>query len=95
MKQLLKLLGANHYVWRSYRGKTGNGAFSPSSPRLILNRVKIGAKVMLTVNVDIQDCLINGQAGKIRHIEFAQGSVRKVYVKFSDEQARVRVTKTS
>ena len=42
---------------------------------------------MLTVNIDIQDRLTNGQLGIIRHIEFAQASVRKVYVKFSDEQA--------
>ena len=32
---------------------------------------------MLTVNIDIQDCLINGKRETTRHIEFAQGSVRK------------------
>ena len=42
---------------------------------------------MLKVNIDIQDRLINGQTGIIRHIEFAQGSACKVYIKFSDEQA--------
>ena len=52
-----------------------------------LPKLKIGAKVMLTVNIDKQDRLINGQTGIIRHIEFAQGSVCKVYIKFSDEQA--------
>ena len=41
---------------------------------------------MLTVNIDIQGCLINGQTGIIGHIEFAQDSVHKVYIKFSDEQ---------
>ena len=46
---------------------------------------KIGAKVMLTVNKDIRDRLINGQTEIIRHIEHAQASARKVYVKFSDE----------
>ena len=44
-------------------------------------KLKIGAKVMVTVNIDIQDRLINGQTGIIRHIEFAQASARKVYVK--------------
>ena len=29
---------------------------------------------MLTVNIDMQDRLINGQTGNIRHIEFDQGS---------------------
>ena len=41
--------------------------------------------MMLTVNIDMQDCLINGQIGIIRHIEFAQCSACKVYIKFSDE----------
>ena len=47
-------------------------------------------KVMLRVNLDIQDRLINGQTGNISHTEFAQDSVRKVYVKFSDEQAGLK-----
>ena len=50
-----------------------------------LLKLKIGPKLMLTVNIDIQDCLINGQTGIIRHIGFAQGSACKVYIKFSDE----------
>ena len=50
-------------------------------------KLKIGVKVMLTVNMDIQDCPINSQTGIFRHIDFAQGSARKVYVKLSDEQA--------
>ena len=49
-----------------------------------LLKLKIGAKVMLAVHIDIQDLLIYGQAGIIRHTEFAQGSVWKVYVKFSN-----------
>ena len=40
---------------------------------------------MLTVNLNIQDCLINGETESIGHTEFVQGSVRKVYVKFSDD----------
>ena len=37
-------------------------------------KLKIVAKVMLTVNIDMQDRLINGQTGNIRHIELDQGS---------------------
>ena len=47
-----------------------------------LFKSKIAAKVMLTVNLDIQYCLINSQTGSISHIEFAQGIVRKAYVNF-------------
>ena len=60
-----------------------------------LLKLKIGAKVMLTVNIDIQDHLINGQARIIRHIEFAEGSARKVYIKFSDEQAGSKAMRSS
>ena len=51
--------------------------------------------MVLTVNLDIQDCLINDQTGNISHIEFSQRSVRKVYVKFSDEQAGLKAMKSS
>ena len=57
-------------------------------------KLKIGAKVMLTVNIDIQDCLINGQTGNIRHIEFAEGTIHKVYIKFSDEQAGLKAMRS-
>ena len=55
-------------------------------------KLKIGAKLMLVVNIDIQDRLINGQAGIIRHIEFAQARARKgtihkvLTLKFGDFQ---------
>ena len=38
-------------------------------------KLKINVKVTLTVNLDIQDYLINGCTGNISHIEFTQGSV--------------------
>ena len=50
---------------------------------------------MLTVNIYIQDRLINGQTGIIRHIEFAEGSARKVYITFSDEQAGSKAMRSS
>ena len=36
-----------------------------------LPKLKSGTKVMLTVNVDIQDHLINRQTGNVKHAEFA------------------------
>ena len=48
--------------------------------------LKIGAKVILTVNLDAEDRLINGETENISNIEFAHGSVRKVYVNVSDER---------
>ena len=45
-----------------------------------LLKPKIGAKGLLTVNLDMQYCLINGQTGNVSHTEFAQ---RKVFVKYT------------
>ena len=56
---------------------------------------KNGAKLMLTVNLDIQGLLINDQTGNINHIEFAQGSVWKAYVRFSNKKASLKVFKSS
>ena len=50
---------------------------------------------MLTVNIDIQDCLIDGQTGNINHIEFVQGSVCKVYVKFANEKTGLKAIRPS
>ena len=68
--------------------------FSKSRCLVYLN-INIGAKVILTVNIDIQDRLINGQTGIIKHIDFAQGSTHKVYIKFSDEQAGSETMRSS
>ena len=60
-----------------------------------LLKLKIGAKVMLKVNSDMQDRPIISQMANNSYIEFAQGSVRKVYVKFSDEQAGLKAIRSS
>lgn len=49
---------------------------------------------MLTVNTDIQDCLNNVKTGNILYIEFAQGSVCEVCVKYSAEQAGFNAKKS-
>ena len=51
---------------------------------------KVVSKVTLTVNLDLQDRLINGQARDISHIEYTQGVNRKAYVNFPDEQAGLK-----
>ena len=61
--------------------QTNGGGLAKSS------KIKIGGKVILIVNLDIQGCLITGQTGNIRHIEFAQVSFLKVHLKFSYMQS--------
>ena len=52
-----------------------------------LLQLKIGVKVIFTVNIDIQDWLINGEVGKVVHISAFNNIVQKIYVKFSDQEA--------
>ena len=43
---------------------------------------------MLTVNVDLQDRLVNGQLGTAKHIVLnSQNNVSKIYIKFDDCKA--------
>lgn len=53
-------------------------------------KIKVDACVMLTVNIDIQDRLINGQIGTIKQILTDNGNVTKVYIKFDDPKAGVK-----
>ena len=46
--------------------------------------LKVGAKVMVTVNVDIQDMLINGQIGEVAGFEIMNSIVKKFCLKFQD-----------
>ena len=51
-------------------------------------KVKIGARVMLTVNLDVNDRLINGQMGTILKIKFYNTyNAEIIYVNFDDENS--------
>ena len=50
---------------------------------------------MLTVDLDIQDRLINDQTGNISLMEFGRRRAQKVYVKFPDEQAALKAMRCS
>ena len=49
--------------------------------------LKLGAKVMLTVNIDISDKLINDQIDIVKNISFKNGKPSKIYVKNFDEDS--------
>ena len=57
-------------------------------------KIKIDAKVILTVNLYIQDHLTNNQTGNTSHIDFSQRTVQKVYVKFSDERGGLKAMRS-
>ena len=48
--------------------------------------MKVGARIMLTYNIDVNDCLTNGARGEIVAFEKSKtGRVEKVIVRFDDE----------
>ena len=50
--------------------------------------LKLNARVMLTVNIDLQDRLVNGQLGIVKHILVdSQKQISKIYIKFDDSKA--------
>ena len=42
---------------------------------------------MLTSNIDISDNLINGQIGTVLHVEYKNGKVETIFIKFDDSKA--------
>ena len=46
--------------------------------------LKVGAKVMVTVKVDVNDRLINGQVGEVFGFKIVNNVIYKVYIKFED-----------
>lgn len=60
-----------------------------------LVKLKIGAKVMSSVYIDVQGCLINDRNRNIRYTEFALGSVCRAYVKFSDKHTGLKWMRSS
>ena len=58
-------------------------------------KIKVNAQVMLTVNIELQDRLINGQLGTVKHIsKDRNGNVAKIYVQFDDPRAGLKIMST-
>ena len=52
-----------------------------------LLELKITARVMLTTNINIENRLINGQMGTVKHIEIKENEVKTIYLELDDKCA--------
>ena len=89
--QALDKLPKNCKVSNSDMQSAQNRKQSESGGLALQLKLKIDARVMLTMNVDIEDRLINGQVGTVNHFRKNQhNQITIVYVKFDDEKAGVK-----
>ena len=50
-------------------------------------RLKVDAQAMHLSNIDIEDRLVNGLVGQVKHFKIVNGEVKIIYVKFDDATA--------
>ena len=55
----------------------------------VLN-IKLNARIMLTVKIDLQDRLVNGQLGTVKCIHTDSENVSKIHIKFDDSKAGLK-----
>ena len=49
------------------------------------NKLKVGAQVLLTINIDLEDRLVNGLVGKVTYLRYVNDEVKVIYMKFNDQ----------
>lgn len=82
-----QLIQANIIAPRGYRPEIKKwGTIDDTQFRKIL-RLKVGARVMLTFNVNISDSLINGSTGTVVDFVKSNGSIVAIMVVFDNEEA--------
>ena len=74
--------------------KTSNDGSIFNTPLQKVLRLKVGAKVMLTYNVDVMDCLTNGAMGEVINFLYDEkGCAHTILVHFYDEKVGKNIRK--
>ena len=57
-----------------------------------LLELKITARVMFTTNINIENRLINGQMGTVKHIEIKENEVKTIYLELDKYAGQIRMS---
>ena len=71
----------------SYIREAQNRKMSETGDLASILELKINARIMLTTNINIEDRLINGQMGTVKHIEIRDTEVQTIYSELDDKCA--------
>ena len=71
---------------QKYKPTITNAGTIKNTPLQNILRVKVGAKVILTYNIDTSDGLTNGALGEIVGYDMVEGRVQIIYVEFNDKK---------
>ena len=76
-----------HSTMKNYKPRVSNDGSVTGTTLQKTLKIKIGAKVMLTHNLNTADCLTNGALGEILGFDLnADGSVKCIHVQFGNEK---------
>ena len=94
-EERLMTIEQKEYVYESINRRSTQKQFKPrtdasgaisGTPLQKTLRLKVGAKVMLTYNIDTCDCLTNGAFGEVVDFSFSKdGKLKEVYVHFFND----------
>ena len=75
-----------HSTIRNFKPPIGNKGNVKDTPFLQTLKLKMGARVMLTYNIDTLDCLTNGTRGTVvGFYKNVTGVITKIFIKFDEE----------
>ena len=86
-EELLSFEAINmHSTIKNFKPPIGNKGNVKDTPFLQTLKLKMGARVMLTYNIDTLDCLTNGTRGQVvGFYKNVTGIITKILIKFDEE----------